>query len=601
MPDGLVRAAVRQEDGTLDVFLTVEDEAYGSMNAFSGLFGRNGFYVDYISDADLPTRDYYHFTDDGVLTLLLRVDSYTQGGCYQLDLDGDGTDELVNDQGDFFFQKDGLLYHADPYMLLEAAFPELPYWDDSCWSIYGKYYDGRAYTKDTLWAIRTAYFDGENLLVYKPQEQPTVDHVISGIDQDVPAQVVEKAKDYARQVYEAGEEGRALQNGDFVSSPVTFDDWRIETFSGPHRTQVGNVTVEAWAFNYELHTQTPEKVVQAGGRYVTEDGWVSPGYPGCDLLFFQRKEDGSLTYLWHDMINDMSLESWAYGQYLEKKLADLDFDIGSTTFAALDAARKLAYIMDFSSDQVTLMLTPTQGQGAAYVVSPDEGNSRYYQQMFTDPEQYHWSYVESFPGEPEGTFLTITDPRWDYYIRLWEGSDLVLIKESNQGGLWYKAEFVGLPSDDAFYEDSQIFSFMRGWFDETEAFRFRNTALADHGQAPLEPTLAYLNLYENIKENLSPGNRYACSYVKLADVEILEDQPEDWFPVDILDYPHFAFSYRVIFVPANEDTLYYFMAGNTGEYEGNDPDVPEGAYEYSRRGAMYLKDGYWYCAGVGTG
>ncbi len=605
MPDGLVRAAVRQEDGTLDVFLTVEDEAYGSMNTFSGLFGRNGFYVDYISDADLPTRDYYHFTDDGVLTLLLRVDSYTQGGCYQLDLDGDGTDELVNDRSDFFFLSDGLLYHADPYELLEAAFPELPYWDDSCWSIYGKYYDGRAHTKDTLWAIRTAYFDGENLLVYKPQEQPTVDHVISGTDQDVPTEVVEQVKDYARQVYEASQtptvpepEGEQYAWGD----PVTWDDWRIESFSGPHRTLVGDVTVETWTFNYELHTQTPEKVVQAGGRYVTEDGWVSPGYPGCDYLFFQRKADGSLTYLWHDMINDMSLESWAYGQYLEKKLAELDFDIGNTTFAALDAARKLSYIMDLSDDQVILMLTPAQGDVVPYTVSPDEGNSRYYQQMFTDPEQYHWSYVESFPGEPTGTSLTITDPSWDYYIRLWEGSDLVLIKESNQGGLWYKAEFVGLSSNDAFYENGRIYPFMREWFMEAErAALTGDIAIPDQGQGPLDIVRDWAEQYEGTALRLTPGNPARCSFMKLAGVGTLEDMPESWFPAGILDYPHFAFTYDTIFVPADSNEMNRFMAGNTMPYEGPDPEAPQGAYTYSRRGAMYLKDGYWYCSGVGTG
>ena len=43
------------------------------------------------------------------------------------------------------------------------------------------------------------------------------------------------------------------------------------------------------------------------------------------------------------------------------------------------------------------------------------------------------------------------------------------------------------------------------------------------------------------------------------------------------------------------------MAGNTGEYEGPDPEAPEGALTYFRQGSMYLKDGHWFCAGVGTG
>ena len=55
------------------------------------------------------------------------------------------------------------------------------------------------------------------------------------------------------------------------------------------------------------------------------------------------------------------------------------------------------------------------------------------------------------------------------------------------------------------------------------------------------------------------------------------------------------------FVPENEDAWYTLMAGNTWDYEGGDPDVPQGAYTYNRMGYMYLKDGYWYGVCVGTG
>ena len=43
------------------------------------------------------------------------------------------------------------------------------------------------------------------------------------------------------------------------------------------------------------------------------------------------------------------------------------------------------------------------------------------------------------------------------------------------------------------------------------------------------------------------------------------------------------------------------MAGNTAEYEGDDPGVPAGAFQHWLIGAMYLKDGYWYCGSLGTG
>ena len=333
-------------------------------------------------------------------------------------------------------------------------------------------------------------------------------------------------------------------------------------------------------------------MVLAGGRYITEDNWVSPGYPGCDWLFFQRTADGSLVFLWHDMINDMGPYSLAYGQYLEQRLAQLDFDIGSVSFAALDAARKLEYMMDHSGGQITLMLTPPEGEGTACTVSPDSGNSRYYQQRFTDPEAYRWSYVDSFPGYPEGTFLTITDPTWDYFIRLWEDSDLVMIKESNAGAVWYRAESVALPPDDVFYYRTLIFNFMRGWFDEAEWTALTGgIAIPDEGQSRQAIAQAWVDAYEGAKLRTTPGGHYTCTYIKNIQVKAEEtaETPESWFPEEILPYDHFRFSYSTIFVPENTDAQNYMMAGNTAEYEGDDPGVPAGAFQHWLIGAMYLR------------
>ena len=77
--------------------------------------------------------------------------------------------------------------------------------------------------------------------------------------------------------------------------------------------------MECWSVNYELHTTTPEKVVLAGGKYLTEDNWVSPGYPGCDMLFFWVEGEERI-FLRHDMINDMSSDSKAFGDYLAQIL-----------------------------------------------------------------------------------------------------------------------------------------------------------------------------------------------------------------------------------------------------------------------------------------
>jgi len=95
-----------------------------------------------------------------------------------------------------------------------------------------------------------------------------------------------------------------VEGGDFVPAPLEYDDWRIESIEGPSYVSVGGLDFAIWSMNYELHTTTPESVILAGGTYMTEDCWVSPGYPGCDYFYFQLDEGGTRTYLYHRMEND---------------------------------------------------------------------------------------------------------------------------------------------------------------------------------------------------------------------------------------------------------------------------------------------------------
>lgn len=146
--------------------------------------------------------------------------------------------------------------------------------------------------------------------------------MVDGIDQFVPEEVVAAAKDYVeREVIVAQPDG-AWRHQDEGYPQETYDDWRIESFQHRRTETVGDVTIAMWTFNYELHTIDPENVVLAGGKYLTEDDWVSPGYPGCDWLFFQvHGED--YTLLWHSMINDMSPGDDLFEEYVQEQLAQL--------------------------------------------------------------------------------------------------------------------------------------------------------------------------------------------------------------------------------------------------------------------------------------
>lgn len=100
-------------------------------------------------------------------------------------------------------------------------------------------------------------------------------------------------KDYVQGLYKSPEEGGSLVDGEFVSAPVEYDDWRIRSVTGPVYEEVAGLRVEIWRLDYQLHTTTPENVLLAGGRYLTEDGWLSAGYPDCDYFYFQMNEDGA--------------------------------------------------------------------------------------------------------------------------------------------------------------------------------------------------------------------------------------------------------------------------------------------------------------------
>lgn len=169
-------------------------------------------------------------------------------------------------------------------------------------------------------AFRWLYFDGDSFRVFR-DERTYTDHVADNID--APEEVLERMKDYVQGLYESPEEGGSLVDGEFVSAPVEYDDWRIRSVTGPVYEEVAGLQVEIWRLDYQLHTTTPENVLLSGGRYMTEDGWLSAGYPDCDYFFFQLSEDGTRTYLFHRMENDCAPGTELFRSDLINALSEL--------------------------------------------------------------------------------------------------------------------------------------------------------------------------------------------------------------------------------------------------------------------------------------
>ena len=291
---------------------------------FRDLFGHDGLVLSYFGQLDRHTwvtfHDYYYFDSNRNPVLLARVHGSEPE---ILDLDGDGTNELLSD-GDgtsggaqLVFQRDGQLYEANLTDLLQAAWPEMTWWDNStvdtsrrCLTIVGMVQDAEGGTPYGF--TRYLYFDGENILVYQDNTTYT-DHVADDID--VPEAVLSAAKDavlsdldYWRTHTGAWSyvDGVEQQTG----TQAEWDDWRITelelTDTVPAYPELG---MRVYSLGYELHTTTPENVMLAGGMYMDEGGWVGGLNTLPPVLVFHTMANSGPVLLQSSIPNDVGRTS----------------------------------------------------------------------------------------------------------------------------------------------------------------------------------------------------------------------------------------------------------------------------------------------------
>lgn len=274
-----------------DVFLTIPDGAESAdvaVSFFRDLFGYNGLVISYDD-----FTDYWAIPVEGGPILLARA----PGEAAVIDLDGNGVDELAyadyNSAHLWFLDAGGQLRHVDIDALLAEQWPnclETQYWISwdpwsRCLAVTG-YVPLPGETDLAANAFRDLYFDGENLLLYRDTRTQT-DHVLEGVS--APEDVLDAAK-AATLSYE--------------EHYADYDDWRVESVEGPWTMTVGNLELEVWQFKYKWHAMNPANVILAGGMYITEDGWVCPGYSGSDYLCFLLDGDGNRAELYAHIVND---------------------------------------------------------------------------------------------------------------------------------------------------------------------------------------------------------------------------------------------------------------------------------------------------------
>lgn len=295
-----------------------------SVDFFKDLFGHNGLVLHYSGELDEHTsvtfHDYYYFDSNRNPVLLARVHG-TEPAI--LDLDGDGANELLSDDdgisggAQLVFQRDGQLYEANLTDLLQAAWPEMAWWDYSsidtsrrCLTIVGMVQDPEGGTPYHF--TRYLYFDGENILVYQDNTTYT-DHVADNID--VPEAVLSAAKDAVLSAMDywrshTGTMAYVDSQWQQTGTQAEWDDWRITelvlTDTVPAYPELG---MRVYGLRYELHTTTPENVMLAGGMYMDEDGWVGGLNTLPPVLVFHTMANSGPVLLQSSIPNDVGRSS----------------------------------------------------------------------------------------------------------------------------------------------------------------------------------------------------------------------------------------------------------------------------------------------------
>lgn len=308
-----------------DYFLCIDNDYACVDEPFTNVLGYDGVVISYIGEVGSnyveTINDYYVFEDDGVY-LLARV----YGVPYLLDMNGDGTEELVGTDGSvqaqIFFQRDGKLYEANIPALLAQHWNR---WDDDSWrtnsyffgwsEIHPQYMELEGYVPvvaedgsvTPLVGRRQLYFDGVNLYLCRPEREMT-DHVLDGI-QELNV-VTDAAKAMVKATYEEFVANYGKGWADSDAKLPEWDDYCVTGIECVYPTEVGQlpdgVNLIVYRVSGEIHSPTPERVVWAGGTYVGEDGWVGGFWTEeSPYLVFQILDDGFHKLLENHIASDV--------------------------------------------------------------------------------------------------------------------------------------------------------------------------------------------------------------------------------------------------------------------------------------------------------
>lgn len=246
-------------------------------------------------------------------------------------------------------------------------------------------------------------------------------------------------------------------------------------------------------------------------------------------------------------------------------------------------------------DSLTLSLTRNGGEPIIYQDCWSAINSVYNANQL---KEVQWNIVEATaPGfSPERSPAAVTIAQInDWSLTAYSDAREVRF-EGPTGEVWLA------PQSDSCIPYQQL----RDWFDELEYaalngdYEHQNLVIPNEGQSYLEAAAVYCQAYESFHLQATSGSKFCYTYVA---VQVREAQEETDFYREQGEIGEntYCFFLTTVFVPENDYALNWSMAGNTGEYTGTDPSVPEGALEYLRCGYITLEEDGWHGEVVGTG
>ena len=246
-------------------------------------------------------------------------------------------------------------------------------------------------------------------------------------------------------------------------------------------------------------------------------------------------------------------------------------------------------------DNLTLSLSRNGGEPIVYEDCWSAINSVYNANQL---KEVQWNIVEAtapgFSSEQSPAAVTIAQIN-DWSLTAYSDAREVRF-EGPTGEVWLA------PQSDSCVPYQQL----RDWFDELEYaalngdYEHQNLVIPNEGQSYLEAAQAYCQAYESFHLQATSGSKFCYTYVA---VQVREAQEETDFYREQgkIGENTYCFFLTTVFVPENDYALNWSMAGNTGEYTGTDPSVPEGALEYLRCGYITLEEDGWHGEVVGTG